>query len=229
MDNIATEETYQDGQTIFEEGKFGDWIYVILTGSVEISRILDGEKYVIAILNPGEIFGELGFLGGIKRTATATAIGETLLGTISRDFLDNEFNKINGYFRSILVTVVDRFKQLIDRTSNYSSRTAPRIDKTISLEFKDRLSVVMAITANIGEGGLFIKTDKPLNEGDHFMLKMRLPHIPEPLNIESEVVWRRPEPIGNEKPAGMGVKFLSMSEKDNHVLKWYVNANLIDK
>ena len=229
MDNIATEETYQDGQIIFEEGRFGDWIYVILSGSVEISRVLDGEKYVIAILNPGEIFGELGFLGGIKRTATATAIGETTLGTISRDFLDNEFNKINGYFRSILVTVVDRFKQLIDRTSNFSARTAPRIDKTISLEFKDRLSVVMAITANIGEGGLFIKTDRPLNEGDHFMLKMKLPYLPDPLNIQSEVVWRRTGPAGNDKPAGMGVKFLSMSEKDNHVLKWYINANLIDK
>lgn len=229
MDNIATEETYQDGQTIFEEGKFGDWIYVILSGSVEISRVLEGEKYVIAILNPGEIFGELGFLGGIKRTATATAIGETILGTISRDFLDNEFNKIHGYFRSILVTVVDRFKQLIDRASDYSSRTVPRIDKIISLEFKDRLSVIMAITANIGEGGLFIKTDRPLNEGDHFMLKVKLPYVADPLNIESEVVWKRNEPAGNDKPAGMGVKFLSMSEKDNHVLKWYINANLIDK
>ena len=196
---------------------------------MEISRVLEGEKYVIAILNPGEIFGELGFLGGIKRTATATAIGETILGTISRDFLDNEFNKIHGYFRSILVTVVGRFKQILDRVSDYSSRTAPRIDKTVSLEFKDRLSVIMAITANIGEGGLFIKTDRPLNEGEYFLLKVKLPYVADPLNIESEVVWKRNEPAGNDKPAGMGVKFLSMSEQDNHVLKWYINANLIDK
>jgi len=228
-ENIVSEEKYDDGQVIFREGKYGDWIYVILAGSVEISRVIEGEKYIIAVLKPGEIFGELGFLGGIKRTATATAIGETTLGTISRDFLDNEFNKIHGYFRSILVTVVERFKQLIDRVSEYSSRSVPRINQTISLEFKDRLSVIMAMATNIGEGGLFIRTEKPLEEGEHFTLRMKLPNISEPLSIESEVVWSRNMPKGKDEPAGMGIKFLQMSKEDNKVLKQYINAHLIGK
>jgi len=229
MDNIAAEEKYSDGQIIFEEGKFGDWIYVIVSGSVEISRVIEDEKYVIAILHPGEIFGELGFLGGIKRTATATAIGETTVGTISRDFLDNEFNKIHGHFRTILLTVVDRFKQLIDRVSDHSSRSVPRVMKTICLEFKDRISVINAIAINIGEGGLFIKTDKPLNEGEHFLLKMKLPFIADPLNIQGEVVWTRKVTIGNDKQAGMGIKFIQMSKKDNAILKHFLNLNLIGK
>jgi type IV pilus assembly protein PilZ len=127
------------------------------------------------------------------------------------------------------LTVVDRFKQLIDKSSDHSARSTPRVAKTISLEFKDRLSVIQAIAMNIGEGGLFIKTDKPLEEGEHFLLKMKLPYVSYTLNIKSEVVWTRKVAKGNDKQAGMGVKFIQMSKEDNAVLKQYINANLIDK
>lgn len=39
---------------------------------------------VIKRLQPEKVFGELGFLGNIKRTATAVAIGETAVGIIDR-------------------------------------------------------------------------------------------------------------------------------------------------
>ena len=93
MYNIASEETYKDDQIILKEGSPGDWVYVVLSGSVEISKTVGARKYVIEVLKPNEIFGELGFLGGIKRTATARALGETTLGIIDRTSLDQEFNK----------------------------------------------------------------------------------------------------------------------------------------
>jgi CRP-like cAMP-binding protein len=67
---IASEETYENGQIIFEEGSSGDWVYVILSGSVEISKIDKDKKVVVEVLQKEEIFGELSFLGGIKRSAT---------------------------------------------------------------------------------------------------------------------------------------------------------------
>ncbi|MBW2076126.1 MAG: cyclic nucleotide-binding domain-containing protein, partial [Deltaproteobacteria bacterium] len=105
---IASEEAYKDGQVIFKEGTSGDWVYVILQGSVEISRTIGENKYTITILEPGEVFGELGYLGDIKRTATARALGETTLGIIDRGFLDREFNLLSSSFRSIIVAVVNR-------------------------------------------------------------------------------------------------------------------------
>ncbi|MBW2358476.1 MAG: cyclic nucleotide-binding domain-containing protein [Deltaproteobacteria bacterium] len=57
--NIANEETYQDGQIIFKEGSPGDWVYVILSGSVEISKDIRGQKDIIEKLQPGDVFGEL--------------------------------------------------------------------------------------------------------------------------------------------------------------------------
>jgi len=67
--NLASEETYEDGQTIIKEGSPGDWVYVILSGSVEISKTVRGKKCVIEVLQTDEVFGELGFIGGNKRTA----------------------------------------------------------------------------------------------------------------------------------------------------------------
>ena len=116
MFNVASEETYQDGQAIFEEGSSGDWVYVILSGQVEISKTVGGKKVVIEVLQPEDVFGELGFLGGFERTATTTAIGETMVGIIDRTSLDEEFNKLSSDFRTILGAVVERFRKMIDRT-----------------------------------------------------------------------------------------------------------------
>ncbi len=86
--NLAIEETYQDGQIVFKEGSSGDWIYMIVSGSVEISKQVGDETKIIEVLGPGEVFGELVFIGGFKRTATAKAVGMTTVGIIDRDFLE---------------------------------------------------------------------------------------------------------------------------------------------
>ena len=117
MYNIAYEETYKNGQVIFKEGSSGDWVYVVLSGNVEISKAVNEKRLIVERLKSGEIFGELAFLGSIRRTATARAVGDTTVGIIDREFLDQEFNKIHSDFREILVAVVDRFKKMIERTT----------------------------------------------------------------------------------------------------------------
>ncbi len=223
MYNVAIEETYQDGQIVFREGSSGDWVYIILSGSIEISKMVGGEKYIIEILKPGDVFGELGFIGGIKRTATARAIGETTLGIIDREFLDEEFNKLSGQFRAILVAITHRFKKMLERACEYSVRSEARIPKALSLVFKDRDSFVKAYTGNISVGGLFIKTENPLRPGRQFMLKLQLPGVSNPLQIKCEVVWSRKREEGSPgKPAGMGVKFIEIAEKDYKLIKNYI-------
>jgi CRP-like cAMP-binding protein len=111
MFQIATEETFQDGQIIFDEGSSGDWIYVIDSGAVELSKKVDGKKIVIEVLQPGDIFGEMAFIAHVPRTATARAVGETTVGVIDRIFLDNEYNKLSQYFRLILQTLTLRLKK----------------------------------------------------------------------------------------------------------------------
>lgn len=222
--NLATEETYQDGQIVFKEGSAGDWIYIILSGAVEISKDVRGETKVIEVLNPGEVFGELGFIGGLKRTATAKAVGLTTLGIIDRGFLDDEFNKLSGQFRAILVAITHRFKKMLDRACDYTSRAEPRIPKVLSLVFKDRESFVRAYTADISSAGLSIRTENPLPTGQQLQLKLQVPGRQEPIQIRCEVVWSRKKEEGTAGNAScMGVKFCEISESDMKFLKKYVS------
>jgi len=222
---IATKKTYKDGQIIFREGSYGDWIYVVLSGSVEVSKMIGGRKSIITVLEPGEVFGELGYLGTIdKRTATVRAIGETTIGVIDRTFLDKEINKLSGYFRTILVAVVKRFRTLLDRACEFSSRKEARAQKSLSLSFKDRQSFIKAYTGNISRGGLFIRTERPLKEGEKFLLKMQLPDLSEPMKLNCEVAWTREQSETEKRPSGMGVKFCEMSKQDSQILNRYAQT-----
>ena len=119
--NIALEETYEDGEAIFKQGNSGDWVYVVLSGAVEVSKAVDGTKFVLNILEPGEVFGELALIGAVKRTATTRAIGKTTVGIIDRSFLDREFNKLSTDFRTVLVAMVKRFIKTMDRAREFTT------------------------------------------------------------------------------------------------------------
>jgi len=223
MFELASEENFKKGEIIFKEGSSGDWVYVILSGSVEISKFAGGKKFVVAVLQKDEVFGELSFLGGIKRTATARALEDVTLGVIERSYLDSEFNKISSDFRFILVSSVRRFEKMLERACEFTSRQDPRVPKVLSLTYKDRDAFIKAYTSNISKGGVFIKTSTPLQAGDMFLLRLQLPDIAEPLKIKCQVAWRRKETEATpEQPAGMGVKFEEMAKNDRDTLNNYI-------
>jgi len=115
MFQIVKYETFNDRQVIFKEGTFGDWMYVIEEGAVEISRTVDGKKIVIATLKAGEIIGEVAYISKEGRSATATAVGKTRIGMIDRDYFDREFNGISSDFQMILKSMARRLRETTDR------------------------------------------------------------------------------------------------------------------
>ena len=218
MFEIATEETYQDGQIIFQEGSSGDWIYVIQSGKVEISKKVGGQKVVIEVLQPGEIFGELGFISKAIRSATAQAVGETAIGIIDRSYLDQEFNKLSSGFQQILRSLATRLKKASEGAD--PGRKDPRIPKALSLTFKTKESLVKAYSENASGGGIFIKTPKPLPKGERLSIKLQLPDHPDPIKIEGEVTWIRSDKDADaNNPAGIGIKFVQISGADQQKLK----------
>jgi CRP-like cAMP-binding protein len=67
--SLADEVEVPAGTTLIREGEFAREFFVIVEGTAEVIR--DGE--VIAVLGPGEFFGEVGLLETIWRTATVVA------------------------------------------------------------------------------------------------------------------------------------------------------------
>ena len=124
MFQIATYETFQDGQVIFKEGDNGDWIYVVDEGEVELSKLTDGQKVLIEILKAGDIFGEMAYIDKTPRSATATAKGKTVVGILDREFFDKEFNKLSKDFQQMLKTVAFRLRKTTEMS--VEARKLPR-------------------------------------------------------------------------------------------------------
>jgi CRP/FNR family transcriptional regulator, cyclic AMP receptor protein len=85
----ARVEHYPAGRKIFEKGAPGRSMMAIIRGSVRISASSAvGRELVLAILQPGEIFGEIALLDGQRRTADATAVTDCeLLVLDHREFV----------------------------------------------------------------------------------------------------------------------------------------------
>ncbi|MCG6893114.1 MAG: cyclic nucleotide-binding domain-containing protein [Desulfobacteraceae bacterium] len=218
MEETPPVHRYQDGELIFEEGSPGEEVYVVQSGAVEISKIVGGKTVVIEWVPANGVFGELGFLAGSIRTATARAAGVTAVQIIDQKHLAQEFEGLSETFQSILKSLALRLKRTSEHV--YESRQCKRIPKSYFLTFQDQKSLRKSYTGNICDEGLLIKTSSPLAKGERFPLKLELPGDPDPIQIGCEVVWSRAEsddPV--RRPMGMGVKFVQISEMDRQRLR----------
>ena len=79
MQNNATFITkdFAVGETLFEQGDAGDFIYIIVTGSVDVSKDLGGKKEIVARLSSGDILGEMAVLTDEPRCASGVAVEPT--------------------------------------------------------------------------------------------------------------------------------------------------------
>ena len=81
LDRIAAAgavQSLQRGVVLFEEGAEPGEFYLVLSGRVAIAQESDdGRESLLAVLGPGELFGEMGFLDGYNRSAQARALEES--------------------------------------------------------------------------------------------------------------------------------------------------------
>lgn len=82
------ERSFTKGEVIFHEGEPGDHLYLILSGKVKLGQgSSDGRESLMAILGPGEMFGELSLFDPGLRTSTAAALTEATMLALGNDQL----------------------------------------------------------------------------------------------------------------------------------------------
>jgi uncharacterized protein (TIGR02266 family) len=83
------------------------------------------------------------------------------------------------------------------------------------------------ITLSIGEGGMFIESDRPRPVGDIIEPQLLLPGLVDPLPLKGKVVYSVEEER-EKHPQGMGVKFLDMDPQTKTILSNYIQSYLSD-
>jgi hypothetical protein len=84
---LCRAERFDPNQQIIKQGQIERKMYLILEGTVEVSVTRKGVKSVLAILKPGQVFGEIGYLHEVKRTADVYALEKTELMTFNEESL----------------------------------------------------------------------------------------------------------------------------------------------
>lgn len=106
-------ETFDAGQSIIREGESGEKFYLIVRGSVEVTKVdpnADTGRTRVAVLEDGDHFGEIALLENVPRTATITAMTPCVMLTLQRKVLHyilTQYPDINAYVRQ---TLIDRQK-----------------------------------------------------------------------------------------------------------------------
>jgi CRP/FNR family transcriptional regulator, cyclic AMP receptor protein len=82
---------FRRDETVFHQGDPGDALHVVVAGAVKIvlPSPAGGEPAIIAILRPGDFFGELALLDGEPHSATAIALEATETLMLRRDAFDH--------------------------------------------------------------------------------------------------------------------------------------------
>jgi tetratricopeptide (TPR) repeat protein len=81
--------SFSDNETVIEEGDRGDSIYIIKSGKARVVTLLLSKEIELALLDEGDIFGEVAFLTGRPRTATVISQGPLVVSEIKRLELEN--------------------------------------------------------------------------------------------------------------------------------------------
>lgn len=111
MSRVFTEESI-----VFCECQPGAELYIIQKGQVKITKIVDKNEVLLAVLKPGDMFGEMALLENKPRSASAIALEGTQLLAVNRQNFNQMVATQPQLIARLTTTLADRiwlmYKQL---------------------------------------------------------------------------------------------------------------------
>lgn len=144
----VTRREHNPGEHIFEEGGPGDGLYVLESGRVEIAaRSVPGRQHRLAVMEPGDYFGEMAVFDGGARSASAIALEPSILHFVPtlllQDLLERSPLLAAALVRDSSLRMRDfnrRFLQELLKAERLS--LVERLARTIVHDFRNPLNVI---------------------------------------------------------------------------------------
>ena len=107
------EVEFDAGRTIFSQGDWGDALYLIQSGSVQVNlEVGGGKSETLAELGPQEYFGEMALLSSTPRSASVVAIKDTTLWKLSREAWDDLIAKHSTWLLHFCAVLSQRLSRM---------------------------------------------------------------------------------------------------------------------
>jgi cAMP-dependent protein kinase regulator len=85
---LMNNKIVQEGEAVVTENESGDSLYIVARGQVKVTKMEDGKEKKLAVLGPGDFFGEIGYFHG-RREASVIAVKRSLLLEMTKPDLDD--------------------------------------------------------------------------------------------------------------------------------------------
>jgi CRP/FNR family transcriptional regulator, cyclic AMP receptor protein len=146
LKRVGMQETtreYQDRQAVYSQGDAADAMFHIQNGNVKlVVASPHGKRAVIAILGPGDVFGEGCLVNRSLRMSSATAIQLSTISSVKRGTLIRLIHQKPAFAKLLISYLLSRMcrveEDFVDRLFNFSEK---------------RLARILLLLANLGKEG----------------------------------------------------------------------------
>ena len=163
-------------RNVFRQGQPADSLFYIRRGKVKLTVISQqGKEAIVAILGPGEFFGEGCLAGQPLRMATAVAMTDCTLDKIEKSLMArmlHEKHDVSELFVKLLLSRNIRYEaDLVDQLFNSSEKRLARV--LLLLAHFGKESRTEAILPGISQENLAQMVGTTRSRVSHFMNKFR--------------------------------------------------------
>ena len=123
--NASTTATYKPGEAVIREKETDNSLYILLAGIAEVRK--DGQ--LIALLEKGDCFGEIGFLYAVKRTASVLATTDVLVLKINAALLEQMSEDVQlRYYKIFCESLIIRLTLTTEKAATLLPKSSMALD-----------------------------------------------------------------------------------------------------
>ncbi len=101
---------------------------------------------------------------------------------------------------------------------NFNRRSSPRVVLGIPIQYRFGNTIAAALTLNLSQGGIAIRTTSPLEGGSTIKVRFRMPGSKRDIDAEGSVAW-------SDRRVGMGIQFEKVESANQVIIDNFVDAH----
>jgi CRP-like cAMP-binding protein len=178
FDSAANEQlrTYEKDDMIFAEGEPAEEIFVIMGGSVKITRVSGNGEILLEIIKTGDIFGEMALLEAKSRSASAVAHEKCDLMVVNQANFDQMIKTQPQLITKLITVLAERIWTCYRKLTNTQiSDPLNRMYDMLLIQLENKwvnMNVKGPYTFEFGTKELLNMTGLPSSEGGDVLNKM---------------------------------------------------------
>lgn len=133
----------KSGDPVFQEGDTSSELYIILEGQIEIALNLfqDKQQLFLAGMDKGTSFGEMSLVSKTKRSASASAKMDSILLSISKDYLDMLLQENDSQANRMIYNIANLLSQRLKTATEMIASSQLKQAENVSeiAKFRERL------------------------------------------------------------------------------------------